>query len=84
MGITLNGEQHEGMLELKTTQVTMSEVEIQTSRDAVIKILDNVELERQCIESMKCIVGTNTYLILEKPNLCKLGKKGLPGVQLLD
>jgi len=27
---TLNGEQHEGMLELKTTQVTMSEVEIQT------------------------------------------------------
>ena len=72
------------MLELKTTQVTMSEVEIQTSRDAVIKILDNVELERQCIESMKCIVGTNTYLILEKPNLCKLGKKGLPVVQLLD
>ena len=71
---TLNGEQHEGMLELKTTQVTMSEVEIQMSRDAVIEMLDNIELDRQCIVAMNCIIGTNTYIILEKPNLCNLEK----------
>ena len=71
---TLNGEQHEGMLELKTTQVTMSEVEIQMSRDTVTEILDNIELDRQCVVSMKCIIGTNTYIILEKPNLCNLEK----------
>ena len=71
---TLNGEQHEGMLELKTTQVTMSEVEIQTSQNTVIETLENIELERQCIDSMKCIVGTSTYLLLEKPSLCNLEK----------
>ena len=50
---TLNGKQHKDMLKLKTTQVTMSEVKM-------LKILDNVELERQSIKSMKCIVGSNT------------------------
>ena len=62
------------MLELKTSQVTMSEVEIQMSRDAVIEMLDNIELDRQCIVAMNCIIGTNTYIILEKPNLCNLEK----------
>jgi hypothetical protein len=72
--ITINGEQHERMLELRTVTITMSEVDVEISPNRIIDLQNNVELEKRCIENMKCLMGIDTYLILEKPNRCQLAK----------
>ena len=72
--ITINGEQHERMLELKSVTITMSEVDIEVSPNKIVDLHDNVELEKHCIENMKCFMGIDTYLILEKPDRCQLAK----------
>ena len=72
--ITINGEQHERMLELKTVTITMSEVDLEISPSRIIDLQNNVELEKCCIENMKCLMSIDTYLVLEKPNRCKLAK----------
>ena len=72
--ITIDGEQHGRMLELRTVMITMSEVDVEISLSRIIDLQNNVELEKRCIESMKCLMGMDTYLILEKPNHCQLAK----------
>ena len=72
--ITINGEQHERMLELRTVMITMSEVDVEISPNRIIDLQINVELEKSCIENMKCLMGIDTYLVLEKPNRCQLAK----------
>ena len=52
----------------------MSEVDVEISPNRIIDLQNNVELEKRCIESMKCLMGINTYLVLEKPNRCQLAK----------
>ena len=72
--ITIYGEQHERMLELRSVTITMSEIDIEISPGRVTDIQNNVELEQRCIEYMKCSMGIDTYLILEKPDHCQLAK----------
>ena len=72
--ITINGDQHERMLELRTVTITMSEVDVEISPNRIIDLQNNVELEKRCIENMKCLMGIDTYLVLEKPNHCQLAK----------
>ena len=72
--ITINGEQHERMLELRSVTISMSEIDVEISPGRVIDIQNNVELEQRCIEYMKCSMGIDTYLILEKPDHCQLAK----------
>ena len=43
--ITINGEQHERMLELRTVTITMSEVDVEISPGRIIDLQNNVELE---------------------------------------
>ncbi len=72
--IAINGEQHERMLELRTVTITMSEIDVEISPNKIIDLQNNVELEKRCIENMKCLMGIDTYLVLEKPNHCQLAK----------
>ena len=72
--IAINGEQHERMLELRTVTITMSEIDVEISPNRIIDLQNNVELEKRCIENMKCLMGIDTYLVLEKPNRCQLAK----------
>ena len=52
----------------------MSEIDVEISPNRIIDLQNNVELEKHCIESMKCLMGIDTYLVLEKPNRCQLAK----------
>ena len=72
--ITIYGEQHERMLELRSVTITMSEIDVEISPDRIIDVQTNVELEQRCIEHMKCSIGIDTYLILGKPDRCQLTK----------
>ena len=87
----INGEIHEQMLELKTMEISMTEVDILITDNKLSDIQNNMELEKGCIDNMKCIVGTHTYLLLDQPTSCKwarvrsmqltpiqLLKKGIP------
>ena len=62
------------MLELRTVTITMSEIDVEISPSKIIDLRSNVELEKHCIEDMKCSMGTGTFLILEKPDRCQLAK----------
>jgi len=62
------------MLELRTVTITMSEVDVEISPNRILDLQNNVELEKRCIENMKCLMGIDTYLVLEKPNRCQLAK----------
>ena len=66
--ITINGEQNERMLELKSVTITMSEIDIEVFPNKIVDLHDNVKLE------LKCFLGIDTYLILEKPDRCQLAK----------
>lgn len=72
--ITINGEQHERMLELRSVTITMSEIDVEISSDRIIDVQSNVELSKHCVDNMKCIMGIDTYLLLEKPDHCQLAK----------
>ena len=45
--------------------ITMSEVDVEISLSRIIDLQNNVELEKRCIENMKCLMGIDTYLVLE-------------------
>ena len=45
----------------------MSEIDVEIYPDRIIESQDNVELGKHCIDNMKCTMGIDTYLILEKP-----------------
>ena len=47
----------------------MSEVDVEIFPNRIIDLQNNVELEKRRIENMKCLMGIDTYLVLEKPNL---------------
>ena len=55
--ITINGEQHERMLELKSVTITMSEIDIKVSPNKIVDLHGNVELEKHCIESIEVFYG---------------------------
>ena len=65
--ITIDGEQHEQMIELRSVTITMSEIDVEIYPDRIIESQDNVELGKHCIDNMKCTMEIDTYLILEKP-----------------
>ena len=93
----INGEIHEQMLELKTVEISMTEVDILITDNKLSDIQNNMELVKGCIDNMKCIVGTHTYLLLDQPTSCKwarvrsmqltpiqLLKKGIPTIYLVN
>ena len=69
--LEINGEIHEQMLELKTVEISMTEVDILITDSRLTDIQNNMDLEKGCIDNMKCIVGTHTYLLLDQPTSCK-------------
>ena len=54
--------------------ITMSEVDVEISPSRITDLQNNVESEKRCIENMKCLMGIDTSLVLEKPNCCQLAK----------
>ena len=75
----------------------MTEVDILITDNKLSDIQNNVELEKGCIDNMKCIVGTHTYLLLDQPTNCKwarvrsmqltpiqLLKKGIPTIYYVN
>lgn len=70
----INGEIHEQMLELKTVEISMTEVDILISDNKISDLNNNVELEKGCMDNMKCVIGTHTYLLLDQPASCKWAK----------
>ena len=55
------------MLELRTVTITMSEVDVEISPNRIIDLQNNVELEKRCIESMKCLMGIDTHIGKTEP-----------------
>ena len=49
----------------------MTEVDILITDSKLTDIQNNMDLEKGCIDNMKCIVGTHTYLLLDQPTSCK-------------
>ncbi len=68
----IDGEEHSNMLELLSVQITMRETTIQISKSGIMDTQNNIELEKKCLESLRCKVGMSTYILLEKPKECQL------------
>jgi hypothetical protein len=68
----INGEEHSNMLELLRVQITMRETTIQVSKNGITDTQTNIELEKNCLESLRCKIGMATYLLLEKSKECQL------------
>ena len=62
------------MLELNTIEISMTEVDILENNNKLTDLQNNLEMDKRCLDNMKCIIGTHTYLLLDQPTKCKWGK----------
>ena len=65
------GEEHEGVVEMKTVVFTISPVEVVVRSDGRVQDTDNrLELPSVCRDSTSCISASSTYSFVSPPKLC--------------
>ena len=52
----------------------MTEVDILENNNKLTDLQNNLEMDKRCLDNMKCIIGTHTYLLLDQPTKCKWAK----------
>ena len=52
----------------------MTEVDILENNYKLTDLQNNLEMDKRCLDNMKSIIGTHTYLLLDQPTKCKWAK----------
>ena len=70
------------MLELNTIEISMTKVDILENNNKLTNLQNNIKMDKRCLDNMKCIIETHTYLLLDQPTKCKWAK--IQTIQLIS